>query len=77
MKDLTFINDGNPSKLKSLLNVEKLRMMAHRVQEIVSLGSALYPMERDTAIINWLQKPVVETKMALLKQKAIALEESH
>ena len=75
MKDLTFINDGNASKVKGLVNIEKLRMMASRVQEIVSLGGTLYNFERKSAMLNWLEKPIIETNIDKLKQLATSLEE--
>jgi hypothetical protein len=75
LKDLTFINDGNTSKVKGLVNIEKLRMMANRVQEIVSLGGTLYNFERKSAMLNWLEKPIIETNINKLKQLATSLEE--
>ena len=76
LKDLTFINDGNADKVKGMINIEKLRMMANRVEEIVSLGGYLYPLERNEAVMNWLQRPLIETDIKILKQKAIELEEN-
>lgn len=74
LKDLTFINDGNSSKVKGMINIDKLRMMGNRVQEIVSLGGTLYPFERKPAVLNWLEKPTIEMSIDKLKKLATALE---
>ena len=77
LKDLTFINDGNASKVQGdLVNIYKLRMMAKEVQEIVSLGGTVYNFERKTAVMNWLEKPNIETNINKLKQLATALEQA-
>ncbi len=68
------MNDGNASKVKGMININKLRMMADRVQEIVSLGSTIYPFERKPAILNWLNKAPIEMSIDKLTKLAAALE---
>lgn len=48
--------------------------MANRVQEIVHLGSTLFPYERKPAIINYLEKPGVIKDLSKLKEMAAELE---
>jgi hypothetical protein len=75
LKDLTFINDGNQSKIKGLINVEKLRMMANSVQEITQLGATAYEFEKKPAILNYLEKPYIERDLNKLKEQATQLEQ--
>jgi hypothetical protein len=75
LKDLTFINDGNQSKIKGLVNVEKLRMMANSVQEITQLGAIPYEFEKKPAILNYLEKPYIERNLNKLKEQATLLEQ--
>eukprot|EP01137_Pigoraptor_chileana_P034556 Opistho-2@27294 len=42
MKDLTFINDGNPSKVDGLVNFEKLRMLSRVIRTTVGYVSVGY-----------------------------------
>ncbi|KAI8923351.1 ras guanine nucleotide exchange factor domain-containing protein [Entophlyctis helioformis] len=77
LKDLTFINDGNQSKVRGMINVEKLRMMANRVLEITSLARSEYPFEHKPAVLNYLAKPRVEKDMAKLKEMATEVETSN
>nr|KAJ3423055.1 hypothetical protein HK105_003686 [Polyrhizophydium stewartii] len=74
LKDLTFINDGNPAKVRGMINVEKLRMMSSRVLEITSLAKADYPYSPQPAVLNYLAKPPVEKNLAKLKELAAEVE---
>ncbi|KAH6568616.1 hypothetical protein BASA60_008572 [Batrachochytrium salamandrivorans] len=74
LKDLTFINDGNQSKISGMINVEKLRMMSSRVLEITSISRSAYSLESKPAILNYLEKPPVERNIAKLKDLATEIE---
>lgn len=41
-KDLTFIRDGNDSKIDGLINFEKLRMMAKEIRRICNMSLSFY-----------------------------------
>jgi len=41
-KDLTFIRDGNDSKIDDLINFEKLRMMAKEIRRICNMSLSFY-----------------------------------
>lgn len=74
LKDLTFINDGNPSKINGLINIDKLRMMAERVLEIVALAEKPFPYESVPTILSYVSKPPVEMDQNKLKAIAAQLE---
>eukprot|EP00842_Homolaphlyctis_polyrhiza_P004890 jgi/Hompol1/5401/HPOL_004387-RA len=74
LKDLTFINDGNQTRVKNMINVEKLRMMSSRVLEITSLAKSDYQFEKKPAVLNYLAKPPIEKNMAKLKELATEAE---
>ncbi|KAJ3268774.1 Nephrocystin-1 [Terramyces sp. JEL0728] len=76
LKDLTFINDGNPKTIKNMINVDKLRMMANRVLEITNLGSVAYPYDKKSAVLNYLGKPKIEKDMNKLKDLAAECEKN-
>ncbi|KAJ3325312.1 hypothetical protein HDV06_004171 [Boothiomyces sp. JEL0866] len=76
LKDLTFINDGNPKTIRNLINVDKLRMMANRVLEITNLGSVAYPYEKKSVVLNYLAKPKIEKDMNKLKDLAAECEKN-
>jgi hypothetical protein len=76
LKDLTFSNDGNPSKVKgSLVNIEKLYLLSKSVVEITQLGSIPYVFDKNSALLNYLEKPYVERNLNKLKDQAILLEQ--
>jgi hypothetical protein len=74
LKDLTFINDGNPSKINGLINIDKLRMMAERVLEIVALAEKPYLFNPHTQILNYVKQPPVEKDQNKLKAIAAQLD---
>ncbi|RKP01854.1 hypothetical protein CXG81DRAFT_18418 [Caulochytrium protostelioides] len=74
LKDLTFMNDGNQSKVHGLINFDKLRMMALRAKEISALASADYPYDPQPAIQNYLAKPAVEFDLRKLKEWSLECE---
>ena len=74
MKDLTFMQDGNPSKYKDMINFDKLRMMANRVREITNLMDKPFKFPVDPAVENFLQKPHVERDLAKLKEESVKCE---
>jgi len=57
LKDLTFINDGNQSKVDNMINFDKLRMMSSRVHDLTSLTDKTYSFKEDPIIQNYLAKP--------------------
>ncbi|KAJ3120594.1 hypothetical protein HK098_004463 [Nowakowskiella sp. JEL0407] len=74
LKDLTFMNDGNESKINGMINFDKLRMMANRVRDISSLASIEYKFDQNPPILNYLAKPPVEKSMTKLKQLSLECE---
>ena len=42
MKDLTFLKDGNDTKVDGLINFEKFRMIAKEIRHLCSMCSAKY-----------------------------------
>ncbi|EPZ36809.1 Guanine-nucleotide dissociation stimulator CDC25 domain-containing protein [Rozella allomycis CSF55] len=74
LKDLTFINDGNPSKIHGMINFEKLRMMGQRVLEISSLVNHSYPFDEKPEVQNYLKKPFVEKDIQKLKDWSVLCE---
>jgi len=61
MKDLTFFNDGNKTRLDGgLINVDKLRKMAERATEIAHLAQVPYADVKEDAVLqNYLAHPKV------------------
>jgi hypothetical protein len=57
LKDLTFINDGNQSKVDNMINFDKLRMMSSRVHDLISLTDKTYSFKENPIIQNYLAKP--------------------
>ena len=51
--------------------------MANRVQEIVQLGNTLFPFDRKSAVLNYLEKPSIEMNLNKLKEIAAKLEAEH
>jgi len=57
LKDLTFINDGNQSKVDNMINFDKLRMMSSRVHDLTSLIDKSYNFKENPIFQNYLAKP--------------------
>ena len=74
LKDLTFINDGNSTKINGLLNIDKLRSMAERVLEITALADKPYAFKFNGPIQNYISKPPLETDQTKLKALASQLD---
>eukprot|EP01137_Pigoraptor_chileana_P030546 Opistho-2@17179 len=55
MKDLVFINDGNPKLIEGMINFEKLTMLANVVQRLVEFRSSPYPIVRVTHVMSYLE----------------------
>jgi len=74
IKDLTFMNDGNESKIDGMINFDKLRMMANRVKDISKLVDYEYEnINVDSELQNYISHPMVEGD-ALLMEKSLKLE---
>ncbi|KAL6607067.1 ras GEF [Neocallimastix sp. 'constans'] len=54
---LTFINDGNQSKVDNMINFDKLRMMSSRVHDLTSLIDKSYNFKENPIFQNYLAKP--------------------
>ncbi|KAJ3297414.1 hypothetical protein HDU79_003761 [Rhizoclosmatium sp. JEL0117] len=74
LKDLTFMNDGNPKLVDGLINFDKLRMMGSRVKDIISLAEVEYQFVAKPAIQNFIAMPNVETNLAKLKEMSLLCE---
>jgi hypothetical protein len=73
---LTFIQDGNPSKINGLINIDKLRSLAERVLEIVALADKPYPFAHNGQIYNFISRLSVNKDQNELKALAAAIEDS-
>jgi hypothetical protein len=51
------MNDGNQSKVRDMINFDKLRMMANRVEDIAQLSEARYRFESNPVIANYISVP--------------------
>ncbi|KAI8620582.1 ras guanine nucleotide exchange factor domain-containing protein [Chytriomyces sp. MP71] len=76
LKDLTFMNDGNPKFVDGLVNFDKLRMMGNRVKDIVSLAAVDFTFSAQPAIQNFIAMPPVETSLAKLKELSLICEKA-
>ncbi|KAJ3089202.1 hypothetical protein HK102_006959 [Quaeritorhiza haematococci] len=74
LKDLTFMNDGNQSTIRNMINFDKLRMMGNRVRDITALAAVEYQFQPNPAIQNYLAKPPTEKDLAKLKEMSIECE---
>lgn len=52
MKDLTFFNDGNKTRVDGMVNVDKLRKMAARALNIRALGLTTYTEFADDPVLR-------------------------
>lgn len=68
------MNDGNPSKIKDLINFDKLRMMGGHVLELTQLAEVEYPYTIDPVITNYLHKPHLDMSFDALRDLSRALE---
>jgi hypothetical protein len=68
------MNDGNPSRVRGLINFDKLRMMGKRVRDITSLAATEYNFEPKPAIQNYLRKPPIEMSLTKLKEESVKCE---
>merc|ERR1712218_240974 len=55
-KDLTFIDLGNPSRIYNLVNFEKMRMLANKVNEISKMCSGTHNLNADFNTVSLLGK---------------------
>lgn len=74
LKDLTFMNDGNKSKIEGMINFAKLRMMGQRVMDLVELNRYSYTFAENAIIMNYLRRPMVEFDLAKLKESSLQCE---
>lgn len=76
LKDLTFINDGNQSKVENMINFDKLRMMSNRVHDLTNLIDKEYDFEENPVIQNYLAKPPKVDDDKELKQMSLECEKA-
>ncbi|KAL7749253.1 hypothetical protein RI367_005405 [Sorochytrium milnesiophthora] len=74
LKDLTFLNDGNESRVHGLINFDKLAMMSDRVKEITQARKSRYSVTVDRVLQNYLKKPPTERDLRKLKEMSLELE---
>lgn len=75
LKDLTFINDGNESKIfTNMINFDKLRMMARRVHDITDMTKVQYIFSPKPIVQNYLNKPSIEKDSQKLKEMSLDCE---
>jgi len=74
LKDLTFMNDGNESKVNGMINFDKLRMMAKRVKDISKLVDYEYKnFQVDIVLQNYISHLMVEP-LDKLKKDSLEIE---
>lgn len=56
LRDLTFIEDGNPDKINELVNFEKIKLMGSIIQEVKSFQSTKYTFKKNEAVSRFLSK---------------------
>ncbi len=74
LKDLTFINDGNPSRINDLYNFEKCRMLYSRVNDIALLAKVEYNFPDIPSLQNFLKTPKIEKSLTKLKEMSVLCE---
>ena len=62
------MNDGNQSKVRGMINFDKLRMMSARVNDITALVGTPYSFETKVLVQNYLTKPPIEKSITKLKE---------
>lgn len=72
IKDLTFLNDGNPMRLQGLINFDKLRMMADKVSQITAWSAVPYSYEVHEDIQRYIKNPP-----SLPFDKLLAIADQH
>jgi len=74
LKDLTFMNDGNDSKVNGMINFDKLRMMTKRVKDISKLVDYEYKkIETNIILQNYISHLMVQD-LKKLKEKSLECE---
>ncbi len=68
------MNDGNPSKIQTMINFDKLRMMSNCVSQIATLASGEYKFAERPEIQNYLRLPPTEKNLNSLKQLSLICE---
>ena len=61
------MNDGNPSKIKDMINFDKLRTMANKAKDIVAKENVCYTFKKNEAIYMYLSKADIITDFETLK----------
>jgi hypothetical protein len=51
------MNDGNQSKVRNMINFDKLRMMSNRVEDIAKLAETGYRFVSNPVISNYISMP--------------------
>lgn len=74
LKDLTFMNDGNQSKVREMINFDKLRMMGERVKDIAANASSPYAFLANPEVQNYLGRPHIEKSITKLKEYSLECE---
>jgi hypothetical protein len=68
------MNDGNPSRVRGLLNFEKMRMMSDTVQSIMNMLRVDYQFPLDGRLQRYLQFAAIERSHEKLKEMSILCE---
>jgi hypothetical protein len=67
LRDLTFIEVGNPDHVNSLLNFDKLRMISVVLKDVIKYQQMCYKFEEVPIIQDYLSKAMKLNDQALLK----------
>ena len=74
LKDLTFMNDGNPTYTRGLLNFDKMRTMSDTVQSIKDLIRVNYKFQPDSNLQSFLALNHIERSDEALKEMSLSCE---
>lgn len=74
LQDLTFIEDGNPDKLRTMINFQKRRMLAERIMWIKQFQQSLYRIAPVQLIQDYLKLKLSALTEDDLWKKSLAVE---
>jgi len=71
LKDLLFTHDGNKTFVNKLVNLEKFKLIANQVRQIVALASIPYDSPKNETVLEYVKNPVIILDHAKLAQIAV------
>ena len=59
LRDLTFIEDGNPDKIGSNINFQKIKLMGSIIQEVQAFQKYRYNFQKKNTILQFLKRALI------------------